>query len=268
MFLKNPEPAHGTVCIPVPHFHPLHCSLPLPRTPFSHSITLPPIFFFPARRLQDPKISSPPHTLLQSQLGLHPVSPGSPGSPPLTCGVGTRLCSAPCAPPGPAEGVYKGPGRNFWKVGKTLSKMPGRERKGRIRPSSLPAGRQWQGMPAPRRRRGVGMDGGTRVPGAAPARSSLSPACPLPEPSQPLQQEHGELFPAQTVLLPFYRTLVHLISILSLFLTSPAAGWLLAAKAGSDILVFLFLGCYPSYEVRSGAKGFKPRLEQSQAASV
>lgn len=144
-----------------------------PYTPSSHAITFP-RFLCPARRLQDPPKSTPhPHPAAIPALS----PPCQPGVPSLTCGVGTRLCSAPCAPPGPAEGVYKGPGRNFWKVGKTLSKMLGRERKGRIRPRSLSACRQWQGMPAPR------MKGGRDGWGDAPSLLLLCLELPLPVPS-------------------------------------------------------------------------------------
>lgn len=179
-----------------------------PCTPFSHAITLPPAFL-PSQ--EDAGSQNTPHPSAISARS-PPASPGSPGSPPLTCGVGTRLCSAPCAPPGPAEGVYKGPGRNFWKLGKpSKNARGGRGRGGSVPALSRPAanGRECRPRAA---EGGSGCMGGCAlsppagVPGTAPAR-------PQPVPSQPLQQEDGELFPAKTVLLPFCRARAHLISI-------------------------------------------------------
>lgn len=178
MFLKNPEPAHGTVCIPVPHFHPLHCSLPLPRTPFSHSITLPPIFFFPARRLQDPKISSPPPPCCNLSSVSTLSARGPPAPPLLPVGSGHGFARLPVHLPVLRRGYIRGRGETSGKLGKPSQKcLGGRGRGGSVPALSRPAanGRECRPRAA---EGGSGWMGGC----AFPELPLPVPACPQPVP--------------------------------------------------------------------------------------
>lgn len=118
---------------------------PLPTQPPSPPCnTPPPPAAFPAPGGGQPGPPKNTGSPLQSQLGHIPAwqrscEPGLPPFPPPTTplyrymyfififffylrGWGAALLDSPCAPHGPAVGVYKGPGRNFWKVGKNLAK--------------------------------------------------------------------------------------------------------------------------------------------------
>lgn len=144
-FLQNQsQPVWDSLChTRTPHLPP-HAPCPprnaLPHAPlFPHAITPSPAFPAlrgqPGARRRPPPLRPKQHPAAAISAWPQPC-PGCPGHPlhplVLTCGgAGTLLFGLPCALPGPAVGVYKGPGRNFWKVEKkVLQKMPGEGEEG------------------------------------------------------------------------------------------------------------------------------------------